>query len=326
MKDEFTNRLTAFVTALDFANDPERIAVWQNQTPKTFGTKLGELATEVMALQAWAQQQSESIAGSAEAKEKEEEELEQAAFEMAQALVTYFMDEGDLEAAEPFRRTFSYWQRLRDQELLLRSQAVLDAATPLTTGANAATIAENYGISAARVATLVSERTGYDAVVSAPAAARAGRKAYTAQLREKFRPVTAKFRDLDRLVPQFRSRPGGEAFVEGWFAARQVINAGSGSGGGSGGGGGGGTEIGQATLSLAVESGMFTLTMGALNASLFNVYEQAPGSAEFVLVAEGVASGHQISKTPGSGEWSFQCAGVANGVEGPRSATATAGV
>lgn len=178
-----------------------------------------------------------SIAGSAEAKEKEEEELEQAAFEMAQALVTYFMDAGDLEAAEPFRRTFSYWQRLRDQDLLLRSQAVIDAATPLTTGANAATIAENYGISAARVATLVSERNGYDAVVSAPAAARAGRKAYTAQMREKFRPVTAKFRDLDRLVPQFRSRPGGEAFVEGWFAARQVINAGSGPGtGGSGGG------------------------------------------------------------------------------------------
>lgn len=228
MNNEFTNRLTAFTTALDFANAPERKGVWENQVPKSFGAKLGELTGEVRALQQWAQSQGGSIGGAAEAKEKEEAELEDAAFELAQALVTYFIDKGQLAEAEPFRRARSWWQGLRDQDLLARSQAVIDAATPLTTGATAASNAEDYGISAIRLAALTKERADYQTIVSAPAAARAGRKALTAQMREKFQPVTMKFRDLDRLVPQFRSRPGGEAFVEGWFAARQVVNAGRG--------------------------------------------------------------------------------------------------
>lgn len=226
MNNEFTNRLTSFTTALDFANKPENKAVWDNQVPKSFGMKIGELVTEVAALGDWAQKQSESIAGEAEAKDKEQKELEDVAFQMAEALVTYFKDKGLLADAEPFRRAISWWQGLRDQDLLARSQDVLDAATPLTTGANAASNADNYGISAARVAAVKKERDDYEKVVNAPASARAGRKAFTAQMREKFQPVTAKFRDLDRLAPQFRPRPNGDAFVEGWFAARQVVDSG----------------------------------------------------------------------------------------------------
>ena len=297
MNDEFANRLTSFVTALSFANEAERKPVWENQVPKSFGTKLAESAAAVTALQAWVQAQGGSIAGAAEAKESQETDLESAAYTLAQALVTCLMDAGQLEAAEPFRRAFSWWQRLRDQELLARAQALIDAATPLTTGANATAHAENYGISAAQVSALVQERADYAAVVSAPAAARAGRKAFTSLMREKFRPVGAKFRDLDRLAIQFRARPNGAQFVEGWFAARQVIDAGHGAGSGGDNGGGGPpqpTVPGKAQITNLTGNGTSTVEfdMTAVGATLFDLYAKLPGSNDSVLIAADLTDPH----------------------------------
>ena len=231
MTNEFADWLTSFRTALTFANETERKAVWENQVPKSFGTKLVQAEALFGPLEEWCQAQSQSIGGFAEDKAVQEAEVEGAAFQLAQALVTCFLDAENLTAAEPFRRGFSYWQLLRDADLLLRSQDVIDAATLLTTGAGAAAIADNYGISTAAVAALVATREDFADVASAPAAARAGRKGYSMLMRERFKPMRALFRDLDRLVMQFTPRPGGPQFVEGWEAARNVIATGGGGGG-----------------------------------------------------------------------------------------------
>jgi hypothetical protein len=110
--------------------------------------------------------------------------------------------------------------------LLDRSQDVIDAALPLTTGPNATAIAEGYGISAASVAQLVKERADYAEIVNNPAAARSGKAGLSKLVRAKFKPVSQQFRALDRLVGQFKKRPGGADFVSGWFVARQVVNTG----------------------------------------------------------------------------------------------------
>lgn len=60
---------------------------------------------------------------------------------------------------------------------------------------------------------------------------------------------------------------------------------------------------GVPALDSMISSGMVTLTMSAPGATLFNVYQRAPGEVDFALVA-----------------------GVADGVEGPRSATTMQGV
>ncbi len=323
MDDKFLNRLASFTTTLDFADLPEHKAVWENQVPKAFGTKLGQLATEVTALRQWCQKQGASIGGAAAAKVLEERELETAAFELAQALVTGLMDAGRVAEAEPFRRSASWWQGLRDQALLTHSQGVIDAATPLTTGAGAAANAENYGISAARLAALVAQRTDYLAVVSAPAAARSGRKGYTALLREKFLPVTVKFRDLDRLVPQFRARPGGEAFVAGWFAARQVVDAGHGpgTGGGNGGGGPAPTVPGKAQISSVEGDGTATVTLhfDAPGAVTFEVWVRVPGAADFTLAAGDLTEKQYVFTNVAGAPWWAKVAGRNAQGAGPES-------
>ncbi len=253
MKDEFRNRLESFQTTLTFANDPARQPVWENQVPKGFGTKLTEVGPMVEELAEFCAKQSASILGQAEEKAQEESPLEQGAFELGQALTLYFEDAGDLATAEPFRRTLAWWQKINATDLLARTQDMIDAATAVTALPNATTIAENYGISAAAVTALTAARTDFAAVANAPAAARSGRKGYTALLRTKFAPVSAKFRDLDRLVVQFAARPNGPEFVAGWVAARQVRDSGSGSG--SGGGGSGSGTLAGAPQNAAIVTG-----------------------------------------------------------------------
>lgn len=320
MDDEFSRRLNSFVTTMDFANGEEWTPVWTGQTPMMFGTKLGEAAVLVAGLQDWVQRQAQTSAGATEAKKQEHDQLESAAFVLAQALVTYFMDQDDLTAAEPFRRSRSYWQTLKDQDLLARSQAVIDAATPLTTGAEAAAIASGYGISAAAVTALTGERTDFADIVGQPTAARASRKAYTSLMRAQFLPVTGKFRDLDRLVVQFAARPSGPEFVAGWMAARNVVGDTGGAGGGTGGGGGtvpAKTVLGS--MDLGQDGNWHISTMTAEGADVFEVQHKLVSDADWTTDAAdapgpdfhfpALPPGDYLTRVrgvndTGSGEWS----------------------
>lgn len=326
MNDEYSNQLNAFTTTLQFANDPERNTVWDNQIPKAFGTKIDEAEVMLGPVADWLAKQSASILGAAEGKAIKEEGLEEIASLLSEAVATYLLDQDDVAGAEPFRRTPYYWQTLKDQELLARTQDLIAAVTPLTTGANAATIAENYGISAARLTTLTSERADFAAIVAAPAAARAGRAGYTALAREKLKPLKGKFREMDRLVRQFQSRPGGDAFIAGWFSARKVVDAGHGPGTG----GGGGTPpnplkaiIDSATVqpSGAVLLVFHATGTGDVTYRVLRLQEGVP-DAEFEELATGLTEG-TFTTTPQSGTFIFKVIATNDTGDGPESAPVT---
>lgn len=95
----------------------------------------------------------------------------------------------------------SAWRGMRDAALLANAREVIRVAGTLLAGANAAAAAE-CGITAASVAACTKEADDYEAVISAPQQAIAGRKATTGQLRDRFNAVEAVFASLDGLVEQ----------------------------------------------------------------------------------------------------------------------------
>ncbi|HBJ84008.1 MAG TPA: hypothetical protein DDZ88_09100 [Verrucomicrobiales bacterium] len=114
---------------------------------------------------------------------------------------------------------------MRDAALLANAREVIRVAEGLLAGADTATAAE-CGITAATVAACKKEADDYEAVISAPQQAIAGRKATTGQLRERFNTVEAVFASLDGLVEQFPDK----TFVAAYHAARIVRDLGHGPG------------------------------------------------------------------------------------------------
>jgi hypothetical protein len=109
----------------------------------------------------------------------------------------------------------SSWRQLRDQQLLTRSQLVLDLATTAASGPQAADAAK-YGITAAAVANLTKERADYAEIVNAPGVAQAVRKALTRGFRPAFALVERKFNELDSLILQFGGTTAGRSMIATW--------------------------------------------------------------------------------------------------------------
>ena len=186
MQDEFINRLNMFTTSLDYLEEDDRPAIWQGQPPEIFTTKVTEATLMVAELAKVQQGQEADITGRADEKEREERELEDAAHELGQALAIYHRDRGEESEAGEVDLTITQWRQLRHQQLLQKSQLVVDRATAASSGATAVDAAK-YGITPATVQALVKERGDFEAIVNAPATAIAVRKALT----QGFRPATA---------------------------------------------------------------------------------------------------------------------------------------
>ena len=77
--------------------------------------------------------------------------------------------------------------------------------------------------------------------------------------------------------------------------------------------------LGKPTVTAAMAGGSIHLTIVATGTTLFNVYEKAPATSEYMPVATGVESGWSKALTTGSGEWLYKVAGTLLGVEGPMS-------
>lgn len=229
MQDEFTNRLTGFTTSLDTLFLEENKPVWQGQAPEIFEEKVEEAKIMIEEIQTAQKDQEAGIEGAAEEKEREEDELEDAAYVLAQALVLYFRDHQQEAEAGALDLTPSDWDGLRDQQLLTKSQLVIEQAQALIAGADAVTAAK-YGINAAAVAALTKERGDFDEIINAPAVAIAIRKALTKGFRPAFKLAEKKFKDLDKLILQFRGTSLGKALIAAWKNARQVKDAGHGPG------------------------------------------------------------------------------------------------
>lgn len=142
----------------------------------------------------------------------------------------YYTDKGQETEAGEVDLPPSDWHKLRDQQLLAKSQLVIDRATLLSTGATAVEAAK-YGITPAAVTALTKERADYDDIVNAPGLAIAIRKALTQGFRPAYKATEKKFRDVEKLLRQFRTMAAGRAMVEAWNAARIIKDAGHTGGG-----------------------------------------------------------------------------------------------
>ena len=230
MQDEFSNRLDMFTRCLDVLDLPESKPVWENQPPVILTTKVGEARVMVGELQTAQQHQETGTSGATGEKEREATELEDAASLLAEALVIYYNDKGQETEAGELDLARSDWDNLRDQQLLGKSQLVIDRATTLSTGATAVEAAK-YGITPAAVLSVTKERADYDGIVNAPGVAIAVRKALTTGFRPAFKLTEKKFVDIGKLLRQFRTTEPGKALIAAWFAARVIKDTGHAGGG-----------------------------------------------------------------------------------------------
>ena len=225
MKDEFTNRLGAFRTTLDFLQAPASKVKWDGQPPLRFTSRVAEAVAAVAALAEFCQQQGAVIKGAAVDKAREEKELEDAAFVLGQAVTECCRGLGNEADAVRCAFSKSAWRGMRDAALLANAREVIRIAEGLLAGAQAAAAAE-CGITAATVAACKKEADDYETVISLPQQAIAGRKATTGQMRERFNTVEAVFASLDGLVEQFPDK----TFVAAYHAARTIRDNGHGPG------------------------------------------------------------------------------------------------
>ena len=86
--------------------------------------------------------------------------------------------------------------------------------------------AADCGITAASIAACIQEADDYEALITSPQQAIAGRKGLTLQMRDRFNAVEAIFASMDGLIDQFPDKN----FVEAYKAARVVRNLGAGPG------------------------------------------------------------------------------------------------
>jgi len=225
MKDEFTNRLGAFRTTLDFLHATTNRPKWDGQPPLRFTARVAEGVTAVAALAEFCQQQGAVIKGAALDKAREEKELEDAAFMLGQAVVECCRGLGNEADAARCAFSKSAWQGMRNATLLANAREVIRIAGVLLAGADADKATE-CGIIAATVAACKKGADDYQAVISLPQQAIAGRKATTGQMRDRFNTVEAIFVSLDGLVEQFTDK----TFVAAYHAARTIRDLGHGPG------------------------------------------------------------------------------------------------
>lgn len=219
MNSELDIRLKAFNRSLGVLALPENVILWKDQPPEIFTVKQGEAVIMAAALSDAAKQQETARTGITAEKDREETELEDAAHILGQALALWFDSNQREDEAARVGYPISSWRQLRDQQLLTRSQLVIDLADAAVSGPQAADAAK-YGVTAAAVASLTKERADYAEIVTAPGVAQAVRKALTRGFRPAFALVERKFGELDALILQFGGTPAGRSMIAAWKDAR----------------------------------------------------------------------------------------------------------
>ena len=232
MKDEFTNRLGMFDTTLLNLNKAANRAVWFQQPPVVFTTKVAAAADAVVELRKFCLKQQTAITGAALDKEREEKEALQVAHKLGRALVTWFHDHGDETNAAKVELSESAWRRNGGGVDIVRVglRLVGNLAQEIVAGPNA-TEANTYNINAAAVASVNKEVEEFAAVVSAPQLSIAERAALTNQMRARFNAVELLFVALDDMILQFDTTAAGQALIASHKAARIIRDSGGGSGG-----------------------------------------------------------------------------------------------
>jgi len=221
MKDTHTNRLDAFRAVLAYLTNPVNVPLWKDQRPLRFTKRAAAAAAAVPALAKFCEEQSSILSGLAADKAREEKELEDAAYVLGKAVAECYRELGNEADAAKVDFSQSEWRAKRDADLLAAARETIKIARALLAGPHAVE-AEDCGIDAHLVDETEREADEFQAALGTPRAAIASRRALTIQMRDRFNAVEAIFASMDGLVEQFRD----ESFVEGYFAARSVVDAG----------------------------------------------------------------------------------------------------
>lgn len=219
-----------FRTVQQTLNKPEYLAVWQNQPPLGFGVLAAEFFEALADFESLLASHTQQSAGATQDKTREERELADAAHLLGSALAIWLRRQNDNTNAARVAHSPSAWARMRDEELLQLSQAVIDLAESVVASPNAAD-AEKFGITAAAIAEVTKERTDYVAIVAAPQQQITERKALGQLYRPRFQTISGLLADMDDLILQYRTTPAGETFAAAYQSARTIRDLGSRTGG-----------------------------------------------------------------------------------------------
>ena len=124
-------------------------------------------------------------------------------------------------------RSLSAWRRLRDQTLLDQARICRDLGQTVASSPAAPTAA-TYGVTQTAVDALTAEIDDYAAVITAPQQSIAARKAVTAQVRDRYNAVEARFEALDCLIPQFNGTEAGRQLIAAYQTSRVIRDLGAG--------------------------------------------------------------------------------------------------
>ncbi len=227
MIDEFLAKLRMYSAVKTHLQSREHQRLWLNQPPQVFTTLYNQFETGANDLGAFGDTQSQPTTGATQQQNLAETALEDAAHPLARALRLLLLAQGNQTDAEAWNLALTDWRRLQEQALLNRAKALQTALEATTQGATPTGTA--YGITAAKVTDFNALVDAYEAVIGAPVAARASRKARTAELRPRFAAVDGLLADMDDLILQLRGSEAGDLFVAGYFNTRRLGDRSDGS-------------------------------------------------------------------------------------------------
>lgn len=222
MNDYYLNRLNMGRKVYACLDSKEHTPLWKGQEPPALEKAIDAGRVMLAGLEKLAQDQGKDTTGSAADKAREEKELEDAAHVLGRLVVQCCRAAGDETTAATYDLPISGWRRMRDEGLLqtarsLEAKAAELAATPA--GAE-------YGITAARVATLNKEADDYAALIAAPDDAIGSKAAVTNRVRPAFADFENQLQIIDDLLLPLRATETGALLVAKYEQARTINDRG----------------------------------------------------------------------------------------------------
>lgn len=146
MNDSTINRTSSFTLSLTILDRKEFRPLWLDQEPTIFTTKVKEVVAMLGEIHDHQKDQEAKTTGFTSEKAREEDELEEAAFGMSQALLSFADDHGQEGLGSDFALPRSAWTQLRDQQLLAKTLKLIEALNAVAAGPKGK-VAATYGIS-----------------------------------------------------------------------------------------------------------------------------------------------------------------------------------
>jgi hypothetical protein len=226
MNSRLQNQVNMVGACINVANSTDYKPVWTGQPPADFGTDMTALQTSYGNVTSVAAQVDSATGGAGDAKSAAETALENAAFTLARALANHFKKNNDLNNLGKVDVTKTDIVRLRTQDLVDKSTAILNLANTAVTDPNAV----NRGVTPARIATLTAANTAFGGVMSMPRGQVVNKSALLREMETDIAGLVQLVTDMDDLVLQFDSTDAGKRFIEAWKRARIIVDSGGGHG------------------------------------------------------------------------------------------------